>query len=65
MMLFNRDGRVFVGRRIDTADAWRWVDLDRLVELIVPFKRDVYREVVAEFRHLAAPLAGEAGPRAS
>jgi len=46
-------------------DAWRWVDLDRLVELIVPFKRDVYREVVAEFRHLAAPLAGEAGPRAS
>ena len=33
-------------------DAWQWVALDRLVELIVPFKRDVYIEVVGEF----APL---------
>ncbi|HZV17167.1 MAG TPA: RNA pyrophosphohydrolase [Sphingobium sp.] len=32
--------------------AWRWVDADSLVDLIVPFKRHVYREVVQEFRHL-------------
>ena len=32
--------------------SWRWMDADLLVELIVPFKRPVYRDVVAEFRHL-------------
>jgi putative (di)nucleoside polyphosphate hydrolase len=37
-------------------DAWQWVAIDRLVDLIVPFKRDVYNEVVAEFRHLAVPV---------
>lgn len=33
-------------------DAWKWVDLDQVVGLIVPFKRDVYEQVVGEF----APL---------
>jgi putative (di)nucleoside polyphosphate hydrolase len=33
-------------------DAWRWAEADQLVELIVPFKRPVYRDVVQEFRHL-------------
>ena len=33
-------------------DAWEWVEMDRLPELIVPFKRKVYEEVVAAFRHL-------------
>ena len=32
--------------------AWRWVNSDLLVDLIVPFKRPVYREVVQEFEHL-------------
>ena len=36
-------------------DAWRWVPIDQLGALIVPFKRDLYRRVVDEFRHLAAP----------
>jgi putative (di)nucleoside polyphosphate hydrolase len=34
-------------------DAWRWEAVDRLPDLIVPFKREVYRRVVAAFRHLA------------
>lgn len=29
--------------------AWCWIDADRLVELIVPFKRELYAEVVTEF----------------
>ncbi|MBC8793922.1 MAG: RNA pyrophosphohydrolase [Tagaea sp. CACIAM 22H2] len=29
-------------------DAWRWVELDALETLIVPFKRELYRRVVAE-----------------
>ncbi len=33
-------------------DAWQWVEADRLVDLIVPFKRTLYRQVVEEFRPL-------------
>ena len=33
---------------------WRWEKLERLPELIVPFKRPVYEEVVAAFRDIAA-----------
>jgi putative (di)nucleoside polyphosphate hydrolase len=35
-------------------DQWRWATLNEVIDLIVPFKRDVYRKVVADFRHLAA-----------
>ena len=34
-------------------DAWEWKPMADLPELIVPFKRKVYEEVVAEFAHLA------------
>jgi putative (di)nucleoside polyphosphate hydrolase len=34
-------------------DAWRWADMADVPRLIVPFKREVYLTVVAEFRHLA------------
>lgn len=30
-------------------DAWRWVPVAELPDLVVPFKRDVYAAVVAEF----------------
>ena len=32
--------------------AWRWADPATLPEIIVPFKRDLYRAVLAEFQHL-------------
>lgn len=34
---------------------WRWAELETLPELIIPFKRGVYEEVVKAF----APLAGK------
>jgi len=34
--------------------AWRWERLEDLPDLIVPFKRGVYRDVVAAFRSFAA-----------
>lgn len=34
-------------------DAWDWKPMAELPELIVPFKRKVYEEVVGAFRHLA------------
>ncbi len=36
-------------------DAWRWEDISRLPEMIIPFKRQVYEQVVAAF----APLIGK------
>ena len=39
-------------------DAWRWTPLADLVALAVPFKRDVYRAVVAEL----APAIRGSGP---
>jgi putative (di)nucleoside polyphosphate hydrolase len=33
-------------------DAWRWERMERLPELIIPFKRAVYENVVVAFRHL-------------
>ena len=35
--------------------AWRWAPAGELLDLIVPFKRDVYRAVLAEFGPLARP----------
>jgi putative (di)nucleoside polyphosphate hydrolase len=37
-------------------DDWKWVEADRLVELIVPFKRPVYTQVLAELGPLARPV---------
>ncbi len=37
--------------------AWRWVEAQQLIDLVVPFKRDLYRAVLAEFEPLARPLA--------
>lgn len=35
-------------------DAWRWEALERLPDLIVPFKRPIYQRLVNEFKHLVA-----------
>jgi len=37
-------------------DAWKWVAIDALAALIVPFKREVYAQVASAFAHLAQPL---------
>ena len=37
-------------------DKWRWEELERLPELIVPFKKQAYLEVVTAFRDLPAKL---------
>jgi len=35
--------------------AWRWAAMSQLPDLVVPFKRQVYEAVVAEFASLATP----------
>jgi putative (di)nucleoside polyphosphate hydrolase len=41
------------GKHSPEFTTWRWERLERLPELIVPFKRKVYEEVVAAFRDVA------------
>lgn len=36
-------------------DAWKWVPLSELEQLVVPFKRDIYRQVAAAFAPFARP----------
>lgn len=33
-------------------DVWKWLDMDQLPELIVPFKKPLYEQVVAQFKNL-------------
>jgi len=35
--------------------AWRWEPIENLPKLVIPFKRQVYERVIAEFGHLARP----------
>lgn len=37
-------------------DDWAWKPMQLLPDLIVPFKRDAYRQVVRAFSHLAPPI---------
>jgi putative (di)nucleoside polyphosphate hydrolase len=34
-------------------DAWRWADLNEIPNLVIPWKRDIYETVVAEFERFA------------
>jgi putative (di)nucleoside polyphosphate hydrolase len=36
-------------------EAWRWAGMDELLGLIVPFKRGVYEQVLADFADLGKP----------
>jgi putative (di)nucleoside polyphosphate hydrolase len=36
---------------------WKWLALEALPRLVVPFKRDTYAKVIAAFRDVAGPIA--------
>jgi putative (di)nucleoside polyphosphate hydrolase len=36
-------------------DAWRWERLERVADLVVPFRREVYRTVAQQFAKFAKP----------
>ena len=47
-------------------DAFRWEDIENLADMIIPFKRHVYEQVVVEFRSLVAQITAlpDAAPAA-
>lgn len=40
-------------------DSWRWAELETLPELIVPFKKKAYQDIVAAFRAIPARVRAE------
>ena len=52
MRFMGQDSDVDIATRHQEFRAWRWAELDELEKLIVPFKRQLYRAVVEEFRPL-------------
>lgn len=52
MRFLGDDAEIDIDTEHPEFEAWRWVPMVDLPRLIVPFKRDNYEKVVAEFRHL-------------
>ena len=50
MRFTGADRDIVLDRHAPEFSHWRWMPIGRLVEYIVPFKRDIYEKVVAEFR---------------
>jgi putative (di)nucleoside polyphosphate hydrolase len=54
MRFTGSDGDINLGTEHPEFDAWRWVAPTRLPDLIVPFKRQLYIDILAEFREHCA-----------
>ena len=52
LRFLGRDGDIDLNTEHPEFDAWQWVELDDLPNLVIPFKRDTYRAVVSEFKGL-------------
>lgn len=52
MRFLGADADVDIATEHPEFRSWRWSTVDELADLIVPFKRDLYTAVIAEFRHL-------------
>ena len=50
-----RDGDVNIATRHPEFNAWKWIDAQHLPEVIVPFKRDLYRRLLREFAEHLGP----------
>jgi len=54
LRFLGRDEQIDLEQEHPEFSDWRWIGADDMIAAIVPFKRDIYRQVVAAFRsHLA------------
>lgn len=49
------DGDIDLHAHEPEFSAWKWLTIEELPQVIVPFKRDSYAKIVTAFRHLAKP----------
>jgi putative (di)nucleoside polyphosphate hydrolase len=57
MRFQGEDGDIDVRTDHPEFSTWKWLAMEALPRLIVPFKRDTYARVIEEFRDLAFPVA--------
>jgi len=57
MRFTGRDSDINLATQHPEFDAWQWVAPFRLPELIVPFKRQLYIDILAEFQEHCVPAA--------
>lgn len=56
MRFLGADNDINIHTRDPEFAEWKWLALEALPRLIVPFKRDTYAKVIAEFQDLAFPV---------
>ncbi len=52
MRFSGTDSDIDIQTQLPEFERWQWTPIDTLVDLIVPFKRELYQQVVAEFKPL-------------
>ena len=57
MRFLGSDSEINVHTAEPEFSEWRWLAIETLPRLVVPFKRDTYTKVIAAFRDLARPDA--------
>ena len=53
MRFLGSDSEIDINTAEPEFDAWRWAPMAKLLDLVVPFKRHVYSDLVDAFGHLA------------
>ncbi len=57
MRFLGRDSEIDIETEDPEFSAWRWAELESLPELIIPFKKKLYQDLVAEFRAVVAAVS--------
>lgn len=52
------DGDININHHHPEFIAWKWVKMEELTQIIVPFKKDLYISVIEEFRDVILSLKG-------
>ena len=55
LRFLGKDSDIDLAAHDQEFSTWKWIDIDELLRVIVPFKRDTYAKVIAAFRDLAKP----------
>ena len=61
-LFLGQDDEVNIQGEHPEFSAWKWADFHTVPELIVPFKRTLYQQVVVAFEHLAKQVAASRKP---
>ena len=56
LRFLGEDSDIDIATEVPEFHAWRWAEMAELPDIIVPFKHQIYQEVIAEFGHLAEAL---------